>query len=84
MAKTSDENPGPAEVGRQAPNGAWTPEQLLSAFRDRSDAKRVEALRLAGIIDADGKVTQLYKSWGSKVTRTPEDEVSNSDTSRKE
>ncbi len=57
-------------VGHQAPAGAWTPDELLLALRDRTDEDRVEALKLAGIIDADGNPTKAYKDWGDKVTRT--------------
>ncbi len=72
MAKTSKKKAAQLPVGRQAPTGAWTPDQLASVFQDRSDAKRVEALKLAGIIDDKGNITPLYKSWGNKVTRTPD------------
>ena len=44
----------------------------MSVFRDRTDAQRIEALKLAGIIDEKGKITPLYRSWGNKVTRTPD------------
>jgi hypothetical protein len=72
MARTTKKKPTPGVVGRQAPTGAWTPDELLSAFDDRTDAQRIEALKAAGIIDASGKITKLYKSWGNKVTRTPD------------
>ena len=72
MAKTSRKKPAQRPVGRQAPSGAWTPDELLSAFEGRTDAQRIEALEQAGIIDAKGNVTKLYKSWGNKVTRTPD------------
>jgi hypothetical protein len=72
MAKTSRKKAAQLAVGRQAPTGAWTPDQLASVFQDRSDAERVEALKLAGIIDEKGNITPLYKSWGKKVTRTPD------------
>ena len=76
MARTSRKKVAkevaPPVVGRQAPTGAWTPDQLLSAFQDRTAEKRLDALRLAGIIDAKGRITKLYRSWGNKVTRTPD------------
>jgi len=72
MAGTSRKKATRSVVGRQAPTGAWTPDQLLSAFQDRTAEKRVEALRLAGIIDANGRITKLYRSWGNKITRTPD------------
>jgi len=76
MAKTSKSKKKRAlSVGRQAPVGAWTPAQLLSAFDDRTDEQRIEALKATGIIDASGKITKLYKSWGNKVTRTPDVDV---------
>jgi hypothetical protein len=73
MAKTSKKKAAPVAVGRQAPVGAFTPEQLLAAFDNRTDEERIEAAKAAGILDAKGKLTPLYtKNWGNKVTRTPD------------
>jgi hypothetical protein len=58
--------------GRQAPAGAWSPDTLLTALRRGSAAKKVAVLKKAGILDANGKLTRMYKNWGSKVTRTPD------------
>lgn len=74
MAKTSKKKV-PRKVGRQAPTGAWAPDTLLSALRRGTEDDRVEALKRAGIIDAQGKLTATYKTWGSKVTRTPDADV---------
>jgi len=73
MARTRRKEVGQTVVGRQAPTGAWTPDQLASVFRDRSDEERRTALELAGIIDEKGNITPLYKKdWGKRVTRTPD------------
>lgn len=75
MAKTSRKKSAPVRAGRQAPSGAFTPEQLLAAFDDRTDEERIEAAKAAGILDSNGKLTPLYtKNWGNKVTRTPDAE----------
>ncbi len=73
MAKTSKKKPVPLAVGRQAPTEAFTPEQLLAAFDNRTDEERIAAAKAAGILDANGRLTPLYtKNWGNKVTRTPD------------
>lgn len=71
MAKTSKRKSVVVDGDRQAPTEAWTPETLLAALRRGTDHDRVEALKAAGIVDANGKLTKTYKSWGNKVTRTP-------------
>ncbi len=58
-------------VGRQAPSDVRTPDELLAALRSGSSATKRKAMRKAGIIDKDGKLTARYQNWGSKVTRTP-------------
>ena len=74
MARTSktSKKKVPAALGRQAPADAWSPEMLLSALKGGTDADKLEALKKAGILDANGKLTKRYENWGSKVTRTPE------------
>lgn len=73
MAKTSKKKTVAVVVGRQAPSGAFTPEQLLASFDNRTDEERIEAAKAAGILDANGKLTPLYtRNWGNKVTRTPD------------
>jgi hypothetical protein len=70
MAKT-DRRKGAVVVSQQAPSEAWSPAGLLAALKQGSDADRLAAAKAAGIIDENGNVTQTYKSWGTKVTRTP-------------
>jgi hypothetical protein len=71
MAKTRKKKAAPVAVGRQAPTGAWTPEELLVALKCGTDEDRIAAAKVAGILDANGKLTPLYtKSWSNKVTRT--------------
>jgi len=77
MARTNKGNTTRVAAGRQAPNGAYTPQQLLAAFDHRTDEDRIEAAKGAGILDANGKLTPLYtRNWGKKVTRTPDADIS--------
>lgn len=71
MARTNKKK-APVVPGPQAPAGAWTPASLLAALKSGTDADKLEALKQAGILDASGNLTRTYKSWGSKVTRTPD------------
>lgn len=84
MAKTTKKKPSraakkkapkaerkPAAVGRQAPPGAWTAAELLAALRRGSAGDKIAILKKAGILDANGKLSETYRNWGSKVTRTP-------------
>jgi hypothetical protein len=72
MAKTRKKKAATVAVGRQAPTGAWTPQELLAALQGGTDEDRIAAAKAAGILDANGKLTPLYtKNWGNKVTRTP-------------
>jgi len=67
--------PAPA-AGLQAPTGAWSADLLLSALRRGSNQEKVAILKKAGILDAEGNFTKTYENWGTKVTRTPDAEVS--------
>jgi hypothetical protein len=71
MAKTRKKNAA-QKPGPQAPTGAWTPAMLLAALQQGTDEDRLEAVKKAGILDARGKLTKLYKNWGTKITRTPD------------
>lgn len=67
----------PGQVaGLQAPTGVWSADLLLSALRRGSDQEKVAILKKAGILDAEGNFTKTYENWGTKVTRTPDAEVS--------
>lgn len=70
MAET-DRRRGAAAVSQQAPSEVWSPARLLAALKQGTDQDRLAAMRDAGIIDERGNVTETYKSWGTKVTRTP-------------
>lgn len=60
-------------AGRQAPTrAAWIADALMSALRRGTDDDRVEALKAAGIIDAQGNLTKTYKNWDTKITRAPD------------
>jgi hypothetical protein len=57
-------------IGRQAPPGAWTPQELLDAINRPSREEKVKMLREIGILDARGKLARKYRSWGTRVSRT--------------
>lgn len=46
----------------------------MAALRRGTDDEKVDVLKEAGIIDANGKLSKTYANWGSKPTRTPEAE----------
>jgi hypothetical protein len=73
MAKTRSRAGGANRVGPQAAPGTWTPEDLLRAIAEPSLDEKLALLRTVGILDASGKLAKRYRSWGSKVSRTPEE-----------
>jgi hypothetical protein len=74
MAKTSERRKAQEsvrdDVGRQAANQVWSPSELLEALKKPSRARKQEILREVGIIDASGKISKRYRSWGNRVSRT--------------
>ena len=74
MAKTSERRKPQGsvrnEIGRQAANEVWSPSELLEALKKPSRARKQELLREVGIIDARGKISKRYRSWGKRVSRT--------------
>ena len=74
MAKTSERRKAQESVrdgvGRQAANAVWSPSELLEALKKPSRARKQEILREVGIIDASGKISKRYRSWGNRVSRT--------------
>ena len=66
--------PDREHVGRQAPNEVWTHEERLTALRSGTDEDRLQALKDAGILDENGKLTPLYaEDWGEKASRADPD-----------
>lgn len=59
--------------GPQAPPGTWTPADLSAALREGTIEEKVALLRTAGILNEKGELARKYQSWGSRVSRTPED-----------
>lgn len=57
-------------IGRQAPPGAWTPQELLDAIARPSREEKMKMLREIGILDSHGKLAKKYLSWGTRVSRT--------------
>lgn len=74
MAKTSErrkvEGCARSSVGRQAADAVWSPSELLDALKKPSRARKQELLREVGILDASGKISKRYRSWGNRVSRT--------------
>ena len=62
----------PTSVGRQASNEVYTVEQMRAVLRNMTNEERILTAKSAGIIDENGQLTELYKSWGDKPSRTPE------------
>jgi hypothetical protein len=58
--------------GRQAPRDAWTADELSAALAAGTIEEKVAFLRTAGILDERGELAKMYRSWGRKVSRTPE------------
>lgn len=44
----------------------------MAALRSGTMEEKIEVLKEAGIVDANGKLARRYRSWGTKVTRTPD------------
>jgi len=57
-------------IGRQAPPGVWTPQELRDAITRPSREEKMKMLREIGILDARGKLARKYRSWGTRVSRT--------------
>lgn len=47
----------------------WTPENLLRALEQGTAEDKRKAM--AGIFDEQGNLTNRYRDWGDKVSRTP-------------
>ena len=62
----------PVTPGRQAARTAWSPGQLLAAIKKPTMKRRLEILHEVGILDKNGKLARKYRSWGNRVSRTPE------------
>lgn len=73
MAKTTAKRGArKGRAGPQAPVGAWSPDSLLTALKRGTIDEKIAVLHKAGILDENGELTQTYKSWGSKASRTPD------------
>jgi len=64
----------PSNPGDQGWKNTSSLERMKALFRNRTDEERIQTAKAAGILDQDGKVTDMYKSWGNKPSRTPESE----------
>lgn len=58
--------------GPQAPDGLWSPAKMRAALLRGTKRSKIALLKEIGILDENGEVSAKYKSWGNKVTRTPE------------
>ncbi|HSN99735.1 MAG TPA: hypothetical protein VLS89_15675 [Candidatus Nanopelagicales bacterium] len=59
--------------GPQAPRGAWTPADLSAALHEGTIEEKIALLRTAGILNEKGELAPKYRSWGTRVSRTPEE-----------
>ena len=72
MAKTS-----PAKNGdRQAAPNTYSAESLAAAAHSVADDRKLELLKKAGILSADGRLSNAYRNWGTKVSRTETSDAS--------
>lgn len=71
MAKPSNvgSRSAPIVVGRPAPAEVWSPSYLMAALKKPSPARKQQLLREAGILDAAGKLSKMYRSGGNRVSR---------------
>jgi len=45
---------------------------MVEALKAGTPKEKLERLKRAGILTEEGKLAPLYKSWGDKVSRTPD------------
>ncbi len=64
---------GAVTPGPQAPEGVWTPDELMSALTSGTVAEKVALLSKFGILDKKGNLAKIYRTWGNKPSRTPEE-----------
>ena len=50
----------------------WSPGAMVKALRAARKGDRVGALKRSGILTRDGKLSPTLRSWGKKVSRTPD------------
>lgn len=66
MAKTSPTN----NDHRQAAPDTYSAESLSAAARSVTEAQKVQLLKKAGILSPAGRLSKIYRNWGTKVSRT--------------
>ncbi len=62
----------PAAAAPPAKPTEWTVDALTQAINATSVDEDIALLKRAGILTKGGKLAKRYKSWGNKVSRTPE------------
>jgi hypothetical protein len=50
----------------------WSVPAIIKALRAGRTGDRLAALKRSGIITKSGKLAAKYRSWGKKVSRTPD------------
>jgi hypothetical protein len=65
MAKTLN------KVAALPAGDSWSQAALVRALRAARTGDRVAALKRIGILTRQGRLAKRYRSWGRKVTRTP-------------
>lgn len=73
MARTAKKARPAAPSSRQAAIDAWGADALSRALRRGTVEEKRAILTHAGILGRDGKLAPKYRNWGSKATRTPEE-----------
>ena len=68
MEQIRSENTEP--IARQAAREVWTREELLAALEYGGEEASMAAIKSAGILDENGKLSKRYTDWGNKITRT--------------
>lgn len=56
------------------PAAEWTPDTLRTAVKAGSIDQKVELLKELGLLSENGKPAAKAASWGTKATRTPDEE----------
>jgi hypothetical protein len=70
-AKKQSKNRVPSSPKSKAPI-EWTPEKLLKAIQSETPRQVLARLKRIGVLTASGEISDRYKNWGNKVTRTPD------------
>ena len=71
-AKVKPNATGGSSEAQSEQEAEWTPARMVEALKAGTPKEKLERLKRAGILTEEGKLAPLYKSWGDKVSRTPD------------